>query len=174
MHHVSSSVRIIVFLRHLFNVSFCIPSSSSLGVLHYHNDASRYDLHLTASSEFSSFNTIPLSFFLTSQRTRMSHTSNIFISLLILLSGDNQSNPRPVSCVSALNMYTLNIRYFTDPLHFAAIADLADANSINIFAVTETWISPNTTSAQLFDAIPRGFTFINTPHPVPDSFFFNR
>jgi len=30
-------------------------------------------------------------------------------------------------------------------------------------------IAPNTTSAQLFDAIPRGFIFINTPRPVPDS-----
>jgi len=69
-----------------------IPSSSSLGVLHYHSEASCYDLHLTASSEFSSFNTIPLSIFLTSQRTRMSHTGNIFISLLILLSGDIQFN----------------------------------------------------------------------------------
>jgi len=56
-----------------------IPSSSSLTVPHYHNEASCYDHHLTASSEFSSFNTIPLSFFLTSQRTRMSHTYNIFI-----------------------------------------------------------------------------------------------
>jgi len=29
--------------------------------------------------------------------------------------------------------------------------------------------SYNTTSAQIFDAIPRGFTFVNTPLPVPDS-----
>jgi len=34
----------------------------------------------------------PLSFFLTSQRTRMSHTYNISISLPILLAGDIQSN----------------------------------------------------------------------------------
>jgi len=65
-------------------------------------------------------------------------------------------------------MCTLNIRSFTNPLHYNAIADLADTHNIDIFALSETWISPNTTSAKLFDAIPRGFTFINTPRPVPN------
>jgi len=55
---------------------------------------------------------------------------------------------------------------FTNHLHYTAIADLADTHNI---ALSETWISPSTTSAQLFDAIPRGFTFIDTPRPVPDS-----
>jgi len=97
---------------------------------------------------------------LTSQRTRMYHSCNIFILLLILLSGDIQFNPEPVSRVSSLNMCTLNIRCFTNPVHYTAIADLADTHNIDVFALTETWISPNTTSAQLFDAIPRGLTFI--------------
>jgi len=99
----------------------------------------------------------------------MSHTCNIFISLLILLSGDIQSNPGPVSRVSSLNMCSLNIRSLTNPLHLTAIADLADTHNIDIFALSETWISPNTTSAQLCDAISRGITFINTPRPVPNS-----
>jgi len=108
--------------------------------------------HLTASSEFCSFSTIPLPFFLTSQRTRTSHTCHIFLSLLILLSGDIQSNPGPVSHVSSLNMCSRNIRSFPNRLHYTA--DLADTHNIDVFALTETWISPNTTSAQLFDAIP--------------------
>jgi len=66
-------------------------------------------------------------------------------------------------------MCTLNIRSFTNPLHYTAIIDLADTHNIDVFALSKTWISPNTTSAQLFDAIPRGFTFINTPRLVPDS-----
>jgi len=53
--------------------------------------------------------------------------------------------------------------------HYTAIADVADSRNIDAVALTETWISPNTTSAQLCDAIPRGFTFINIPCPVPDS-----
>jgi len=99
----------------------------------------------------------------------MSHTCNIFISLLILLSEDIQSNPGPVSRVSSLNICTLNVRSFTNPLQYTAIADLADTHYIDIFALTETWISPNTTFVRLFDAIPSGFTFINTPRPVSDS-----
>jgi exonuclease III len=66
-------------------------------------------------------------------------------------------------------MCTLNIRSFTNPLHYTAIADLADTHNIHVFALTETWISHNTTSAQLFDAIPHGFTFISTPRPILDS-----
>jgi len=98
LHHRS----LLYIIFHPLFMSLCfyiimfhsIPSSSSLSVLHYHNDASCYDLHLTASSEFSSFNTMyHFHFFLTPQRTRMAHTCNIFISLLILLSGDIQSNP---------------------------------------------------------------------------------
>ena len=89
--------------------------------------------------------------------------------ILSLLSEDIQSNPGPVSNVSFLNLCTLNIRYFTHPLHYTAIADLADTHNIHVFALTETWISSNTTSTQLFDAIPHGFTFISTPRLVPDS-----
>jgi len=76
-----------------------------------------------------------------------------------------QSNPGPVSRVSFLN----NIRSFTNSLHITAVADLADTLNIDVYALNDTWISPNTTSAQLIDAIPRGFTFINTPRPVPNS-----
>ena len=94
---------------------------------------------------------------------------NIFLSILILLSGDIQSNPGPISFHSRLNMCTLNIRSFTNPLHYTAPADLAESNNIDIFALTETWINPNTTSAQLFDSIPHGFTLISNPRPVSSS-----
>jgi len=112
-------------------------------------------LHLSSvhSTPYQSFSFSHLK----SQRTRMSHTSNIFMSLLILLSGDIQSSLilRGVSGVSSLNMCTIDIRSFTNPLHYNAIADVADTHNIDVFALTETWISLNTNSAQLFDAIPR-------------------
>jgi len=75
----------------------------------------------------------------------------------------------PVSRVSSLNICTVNIRSFTNPLLYTAIADLADTHDIDVFALPETWISPNAT-AQLFDVVPRGYTFINTPRLVPNSF----
>jgi len=74
----------------------------------------------------------------------------MFISLLILLSRDVQSNPGPVFRASALNMCTLNIRSFTNPIHYTAIAILAVTHNIDVFVVTKTWISPCTTSAQLY------------------------
>ena len=123
----------------------------------------------TATTHFKSLNSIPLSFILSSSRTQFRHTSNIFLSILILLSGDIQSNPGPISTHSRLNMRTLNIRSLTNPLHFTALADLAESNNIHIFALTETWINPNTTSAQLFDSIPHGFTLFSNPRPVSSS-----
>jgi len=100
----------------------------------------------------------------------MSPTCKIFISLLFY-SREIFSLILDLFLVSLdpLNMWTLNIRFFAN-LHYAAIADLAGTRNIDVFALTETWIYPNTTSAQLFDAIPRGFSFINTPRPVADPF----
>lgn len=66
-------------------------------------------------------------------------------------------------------MCTQNIKSLTNPLHYTALADLAESNNIHIFALTETWINPNTTSAQLFDSIPHGFTLISNPRPVSSS-----
>ena len=146
---------IFYLLLHVF------PSSPASA--HHNTSVNASTDYLTASSQFKSLDTIPLSFFITPPRTRMYHTNNIFFSILILLSGDIQSNPGPVSNDSFFNLCTLNIRSFTHPLHYTAIADLADTHNIHVFALTETWISSNTTSAQLFDAIPHGFTFISTP-----------
>jgi len=94
--------------------------------------ASCYDSQLTASSEFRSFNTLPLSFFLSTQCTRMSYTNISFISILIPLSRDIQFNPGPVSCVSSLNMCTFNISCFTNPHHYTTTADLADNHNIDV------------------------------------------
>jgi hypothetical protein len=43
---------------------------------------------------------------------------------------------------------------------------LADTYNIDLFAFTETWISPSTTAAELFDATPYGFSLISNPRPV--------
>jgi len=89
------------------------------------------------------------------------HTSNILISLLEIFSLILDLFLMSLPSICAL----LTIRSFTNPLHYTAIADLADSHNIHIFALIKT----NSTSSQLFDAISRGFTVINTPRPVPDS-----
>jgi len=66
-------------------------------------------------------------------------------------------------------MCTLNIRSLTNTLHYTALADLAESRNIHVFALTETWLTPNSTSAEIFDAIPPGFTFLSTARPVPDT-----
>jgi len=56
--------------------------------------------------------------------------------MLILLSGDIQLNPGPVS--NTFNVCSLNIRSLINPTHYTAIADLAYTRLIHLFALTET------------------------------------
>jgi len=162
---VSLCFSIIYFMFH------SIPSSYSLSVQHCHNEASCYDLHRTVSSEFSSFNTIPLSFFLTSQRTRKSHTCQTFSSLFLFYSLEIFSLILDLCLVSLLSICALltsglSLILFTILLLLTQLILI----TLMFLLLLEIWISPNTTSAQLFDAIPRGCTIISTPRPVPDSF----
>ena len=124
-------------------------------------------LSTTATAQFAYLNTIPFSVFLTSPRSRFISTQCLFLSILIALSGDIELNPGPAS--SKFNVCTFNIRSFTNPLHYTALADLAYTYSIDLFALTETWVSSNTTSAELLDATPPGFTLISNPRPVSSS-----
>jgi hypothetical protein len=64
---------------------------------------------------------------------------------------------------------TLNIKSLTNPLHYTALADLAESHNIHVLALTGTWQTPNFTSAQIFDSITHGFTFLSTPRPVLDT-----
>jgi exonuclease III len=89
---------------------------------------------------------------------------------LILLSGDVESNPGPGPASSIFYVCTFNIRSLTNHFHYTALADLAQTHNVDIFALTETWISPNTTtSAELLDSIPHGFHLVSTPRPVTSS-----
>ena len=104
---------------------------------------------------------------ITRPRSRFNHAGNLAISILILLSRDIQPNPGPASSSTVLNVCTLNIRSLTNPRHYTALADLAETHNIHVFPLTETWIHPNNTPAEIFDAIPHGFSFISNPRPVP-------
>jgi hypothetical protein len=43
---------------------------------------------------------------------------------------------------------------------------LSESQNINLFALTETWVTPSTTLSELSNATPPGFTLISTPRPV--------
>ena len=90
--------------------------------------------------------------------------SHYAIILILLLSGDIELNPGPVS--NCFNLCTLNIRSLLKPQHYTAISDLAESHHVDLFALQETCISPATTSAGIKDAILPGFTLISTPRPV--------
>ena len=87
-------VSVFLFVPHL--VFRVIPPSPS-HVLHHQMSISSSTYFLTASSLFASLDTIPLAFFITRPRSRMSYTHNILVSVLILLFGDTQSNSGPTS-----------------------------------------------------------------------------
>ena len=70
-------------------------------------------------------------------------------------------------CTNTFNVCTLNIRSLLNPLKFTAISDLADSRHIDLFALTETWITSSSTSAELLNATPPGFTLISCPRPAP-------
>jgi hypothetical protein len=73
-------------------------------------------------------------------------------------------NSGPVS--AKFNMCSICIRSLTNPIHYSALSNLADTYNIDLFALTETWISPGTTAVELFDAAPLGFSLIRNPRPV--------
>ena len=79
------------------------------------------------------------------------------------------SNPSDLIDSYNSTLTNLNVRSSTNPLQYTALADFAESNNIYIFALPETWTYPNTTSAQLFDSIPHGFTSTSNPRPVSSS-----
>jgi hypothetical protein len=56
----------------------------------------------------------------------------------------------------------------THPLLYSTLADLAESHNIHVFALTETWLTLESTSAEIVDA-PHGFTFLSTSCTVPDT-----
>ena len=120
--------------------------------------------YTTATRQYGHLQIIPLSFFLISshQKSRCLYPKSYFL-FLILLSGDIHLNPGPTS---QFNICTLNICSLTNQLHYTALADLAHTHNINLFALSETWVTPSTTISELSEATPPEFSLISTPRPV--------
>jgi len=49
------------------------------------------------------------------------------------------------------------------PLHSAALSDLIDAHNPDLFCLTETWIKPTTTSAELLNCTPPNYNLLSVP-----------
>ena len=74
---------------------------------------------------------------------------NPYFFALLLLCGDTELNPGPDN----FTICTLNIRYILHPVHSAAISDLIDSHHPDNFCLTETWIKPDTTPAELINCV---------------------
>ncbi len=80
-------------------------------------------------------------------------------SLLLLLAGDIAVNPGPAS--SNLRIGTVNARSMREKS--PTISDLVKCKSLDIFGITETWLSSNETTSSLADITPTGFSI----HQIP-------
>jgi len=65
---------------------------------------------------------------------------------------------------------TLNIHSLLNASHSAAVADLAISHDLDLIALTETWIKPNSTIAHLADSTPPGYSLYSKHRPLPKKF----
>ena len=114
----------------LFSITHLINSLSPPPLI-----ISYSSFYSTTTRQFGNLCTIPLSFFLFSPLRKLLYPKSCTLLFLILLSGDIHINPGPSPL---LNICTLNIQSFLNPLHYTALHDLAQTHPINIFALTET------------------------------------
>jgi hypothetical protein len=90
-------------------------------------------------------------------RTKLDFNS----AFLLLLAGDVSVNPGPITQQHKLRIGTINARSMRDKA--PALHDLVLSKSLDVLAITETWLTSKETSASLADMTPPGFSF----HQIP-------
>jgi hypothetical protein len=103
--------------------------------------------------QFALFNSILRTFFFTwpTPRSYFTWPKLLHYSLLILLCGEVVLNPGP------FDVCTLNSMFLTNITQYTALLCIAEAHHIDLLALTETWITPSTTSAEHLESEPTGF-----------------
>ena len=149
----------VLFLASAFllqSTTFC--SSLSHGSAHHTSP------HHTASQQYLYLNSTTFAAALLFTCSRSLRFRSLFLLLFVLLSGDIELNPGP----SPFTPCTLNIRSILHPLHSAALSDLIDTHNPDLFCLTETWIKPTTTTAELLNCTPTHYSLISTPRNGSD------
>ena len=80
-------------------------------------------------------------------------------SLLLLLAGDVSLNPGPV--FRGLCLGTVDARSMQDEA--PALSDLVASKSIDLFGISETWLTTKETFVDLADTAPKVFSFFHKP-----------
>jgi hypothetical protein len=116
------------------------------------------NLHFTLLSAYFSPYRPTLSF---SRRT------NFILVLLLILAGDVQTNPGPVSYSSSINFSCLNIcsasSITTHRDKPAVLQEFLSDHSVDILALTETWLTPETLPSTLNSLTPPSYSIIHSP-----------
>ena len=87
-------------------------------------------------------------------------TPTFKLALILLLSGDLSLNPGPVVRHN-VRLATTNIRSIREKT--ASLTDLIISKTIDILAVTETWLRPHDTASCIADISPPGYVFRHKP-----------
>jgi len=152
----------LLYYSFVFLVMSSFLRRSTTSSSHSRCSPSAYDTaHPTASQQFSHLTRTPVAALLVTPRSRALRYCRLFLIAFLFLSGDIEINPGP----SSFTVCTLNIRSILHPLHSAAVSDFVDTYNPDLFCLTETWIKPSTTSAELLNCTPPNYTL----HSVPRS-----
>src|SRR6476469_2269504 len=124
---------------------------------------------------FSDLSFFPITFYRYANPTVSHHHlhkyRNLFLFLLLVLGGDVERNPGPISVTSNLNLAHLNIRSassITDSCNKPLLLqEFISENSIDVLSLTETWLSPDTPPSVLNSLTPPNFSILH--HPRPES-----
>ena len=96
-----------------------------------------------------------------------SHTRHILISLLFL-SGDIHLISGPSQPTEFL-LCSFNARSLLCSILTTALSELTDQHRLHLIAITETWVRPTSTFAELIDAPLSGYILFSAPCTSPSS-----
>ena len=128
---------------------------------------------LPPSSVVQALDRLPVHFLCTHPYSRQgfrSHRhSHFLLSILLLLAGDINLNPGPPYTSSSLNFAHLNIHSassITDTINKPALLqEFISDYKLDILALTETWLPPDTLPATINSLTPPNYTFFHSPRP---------
>ena len=122
--------------------------------------------YLISTQTYIHLNKLPSAYITSTARSQHSPTHLYLLTATLLLCGDIQINSGPTHPANLL-ICTLNTRSMLAPEHVTALNNLTDNHKPNIIAVTETWIRSSTTSAELMDFTPPGYSLFSALTPTP-------
>ena len=115
----------------------------------------------TSTQQYSCLNKFPFAFFIITSRSRF---TSLHLPLLVSISalcGDIHTNPGPPPPFFSLCSYNICSLLSND--HISALNDLIEKHHPKIIALTETWINKSSTSSELANATPSGYTLLSYP-----------